>query len=151
MYYQVLNLTHTLSVTQPRQPALHSYPYCLVWCGSAAPGERHCHTWATTLPRLKWLLGLGVLIPFPFLPNVSLLSPTHSARPRTEECPSLSPPLVTLSSQAFPLIYPSILERKRSQTWLESRSFDSPTQKSTWFTFWPVVVFITLGALLLAG
>ena len=50
-----------------------------------------------------------------------------------------------------PLIFPSILERKRSQTQLESRSFDSPTQKSTWFTFWPAVVFITLGALLLAG
>ena len=63
-------------------------------------------TWATALPWLKWPLGLGVLIPFPFLPNISLLSPTHSAHLRTEECPSLSPPLVTLSSQAFSLDFP---------------------------------------------
>ena len=50
-----------------------------------------------------------------------------------------------------PLISPSILERKRSQTQLESRSFDSPTQKSTWFTFWLAGVFVTLGAWLLAS
>ena len=33
------------------------------------------------------------------------------------------------------VISPSVLERKRRQSQLESRSTDSPTQKSTWFTF----------------
>ena len=33
------------------------------------------------------------------------------------------------------MISPSILERKRCQTRLESRFTDSPTQKSTWFSF----------------
>jgi hypothetical protein len=65
--------------------------------------------------------------------------------------PSLSPPLVTLSSQASPLISPSIFERKRSQKWLESRSTDSQSLKSTWFMFWLVVVFVTVEACLLAG
>ena len=37
----------------------------------------------------------------------------------------------TLNSQAFPLISPSILERKRCQTRLESRSTDFQTLKST--------------------
>ena len=114
--------------------------------------ERYCHAWAAALLWLKWPLeGRGVFILFPFLPTSLPFFPNGSVRPKTEKCSSLSPPLVTLSSQASPLISPSILERKMSQTRLESRSFDFPTQKSTWFTFWSVVVFITLGALLLAG
>ena len=67
--------------------------------GTATLEPRYCRNL-----RDRW--GWVVLIPFPFLPNVSLLSLTHSARPRTEECPSLSPPLVTLSSQAFSLDSP---------------------------------------------
>ena len=51
--------------------------------GTAALKPWHCRDLSD-----RW--GWGVLIPFSFLPNVSLLSPTHSARPRTEECPSLS-------------------------------------------------------------
>ena len=112
--------------------------------------ERHCYSWATALPQLNWPLGLEVFIPFPSSSNGSPSSPTVQF---VEEHKSalLSPPLVTLSSQASPLIFPSIIERKWSQTWLESRSFHSPTIKSTWFTFWPAVVFVTLGAWLLAG
>jgi hypothetical protein len=41
----------------------------------------------------------------------------------------------TLSSQATPLISPSILEREGAKTWLERRSTDSPSQKSIWFVF----------------
>ena len=86
-----LNLTHTSSVTQPRQPTLHSYPCYLAWCGSAAPRERHYRTWAATLPGLKWSLGLGGTYIFSLPPQrLSSLSPTHSARPTTKECPSLS-------------------------------------------------------------
>ena len=67
--------------------------------GTAALETRHFHDLSD-----RW--GWGVLIPFPFLSNVSLLSPTHSAHLRIEECPSLSSPLVTLSSQAFSLDFP---------------------------------------------
>jgi hypothetical protein len=57
----------------------------------------------------------------------------------------------TLSSQATPSIPPLILERKGAKTQLESSSTDFQSQKSIWFTFWLAVVFVTLGALLLAG
>ena len=114
--------------------------------------ERHYCTKAAALPRLKWPLeGRGVFILFPFVSNVSLFFPNGSIRPKTEKCSSLSPPLVTLSSQASPLIFYQSLREKRSQTRLESRSLDFPTQKSTWFMFWLAVVFITLWPLLLAG
>ena len=148
MCYQVLNPTHISLVSQPRQPTLHPYPCCLAYCGRAATRERHYHRAA--LPWLKWPLGAGGIYTFPFLSNVSLLSLNRLVRPRTKKCSSLSPPLVNLSSQASPLIFPLILERKRCQTRLESRSTDFQTLKSTWFTFWPAVVFVTLGAWLLA-
>ena len=38
---------------------------------------QHYRTWAMALPRLKWPLGLGVLIPFP-LPPQHLSSLSHS-------------------------------------------------------------------------
>ena len=81
----------------------------------------------------------------------SCFFPNGSDRRKTQKCSLLSPPLVTLSSQASPLISPSILERKRCQKWLESSSTDSQILKNIWFTFWPVVVFVTLRAWLLAG
>ena len=130
--YQVLYLTPTSSVTQPRQLALHSYPCCLALCGSAAPGERHCRTWATTLLWLKWSLGARGIYTFPLpLQHLSSLSELFSSPNNRKVLISLSPPLVTLSSQASPLISPSILERKRFQTRLESRSTDSQSLKST--------------------
>ena len=112
--------------------------------GTAALEPWHCHD-------LSDSSGLGGIYTFPFLSNVSLLSLNHSIRPRIEKCSSLSPPSVTLCSQASPLISPSILKRKRCQTRLESISTDSQSLKSTWFTFWPAVVFVTLGAWLLAS
>ena len=152
MCYQVLNLTHTSLVTQPRQSTLHSYPCCLAWCGSATPRERHCRTWATALPWLKWPLGIGDIYTFPPSSPMSLFLPQlFSSWENRKVLFSLSPPLVTLSSQASPLIFPSIIERKRCQTQLESRSTDFQTLKSIQFTFWLAVVFVTLGAWLLAG
>ena len=141
----MLKHTHASSDSQSRQSTLHSYPCCLAWCGTAALEPRHCHDLSD-----RW--GLGVFIPFPFLPNGCLPLLPHSSSSKTERSLSLSfPPLVTLSPQANPLISPSILERKGLKTRLESSSIDFSTQKSTWFIFWPVVVFVTLGAWLLAS
>ena len=71
----------------------------------------------------RW--GLGVFIPFLFLPNGYLLPPAYSSTPKTEKEPPLSlPPLVTLSPQANPLISPSIIERKGSKTRLKSSSIE---------------------------
>ena len=111
--------------------------------GTAALEPRHCHDLSE-----RWKARGCLYFSHP-LQCLSLL-PTVQFDQNIAECSSPSPPLVTLSSQASPLISPSIIERKRSQTRLESRSTDFPTLKSIWFTFWPVVVFITLGALLLA-
>ena len=143
MCYQLLKHTHASSDSQPRQSTLHSYPCCLAWYGTAALEERHYRDLSD-----RW--GLGVFIPFPFLPNGTLHLLSHSRSSKTESSPSLLP-LVTLSPQANPLIFPSILERKWSKTRLKSSSINFSTQKSTWFTFWPAVVFVTLGAWLLAG
>ena len=96
----------------------------------------------------RW--GLGVYIPFPFIPNGNLPLLPHLSTSKAEQ-EFLLPPLLTSSPQANPLISPSILEEKWSQTRLESSSINFPNLKSTWFTFWPAVVFVTLGAWLLAG
>jgi hypothetical protein len=96
-----------------------------------------------------WGLG-GIYIPFPFLSKGNLPLLPHLSMSKVEQELSL-PPLLTSSVQANPLISPSILEEKGSQTRLESSSIDFPTLKSTWFMFWLVVVFITLGAWFLAG
>ena len=106
--------------------------------GTAALEPRHCRDLSD-----RW--GLGVFIPFPFLPNGCLPLLPHSSSSKTVRSLSL-PPLLTLSPQANSLISPSILERKGSKTRLESSSIDSQTQKSTWFMFWPTVVFVTLRA-----
>ena len=108
--------------------------------------ERHYHTWATALPWLKWPLGArGYLYLSPSSPTSLSASLTVQFKQKQKSA-SLSPPLVTLSSQGSLLISPSILKRKRCQTRLESRSTNSQTLKSTWFMFWPAVVFVTLGA-----
>ena len=110
--------------------------------GTAA--ERHYRTWATVLPRLKWPLGVrGYLYPSSSSPMSLFLLLLISACLNKKGALSL-PPLLTSSPQANPLISPSILEGKRSKTRLESSSIDSPTQKSTWFMFWPAVVLLLL-------
>ena len=136
MCYQVLKQTHLSSDSQPRQSILQSYPCCLAWCSTAAIELRHCRDLND-----RW--GLGVFIPFPFLPNGSLPLLPYSSSSKIERGLSL-PPLLTSSPQVNPLIFPSILEGKRSKTRLKSSSIDPPTQKSIWFTFWPAVVFVTL-------
>ena len=117
--------------------------------GTAA--VRHYRTWTTALPWLKWPLGLGGTYTFS-LPLQHLSSLAHSFSSfKNRRVPFSLLHWWPWAPKHSPLISPSIFERKRSQIQLESKSFDSPTQKSTWFTFWPVVVFITIGALLLAS
>ena len=144
MCYQVLKHTHASSDSQPRQSTLHSYLYYLVWCGTAALEQRHCRDSSD-----HW--GLGGIYTLSFPPqrfSVSSFSLQHAQN----RAGALSlPPLLTSSPQANPLISLSILKGKGSKTRLESSSIDSPTLKSTWFKFWLVVVFVTLGAWLLAG
>ena len=115
---------------QPRQPAQHSFiPCCLDWCGSVAPEERHCHR--ATLPQIGrgttvTYLTVGsreVFIPLPHPQNgllIHLVVQTDTALLSTHFLSLLHwcPKALKLSL----VISPSILERKRSQTRLESRS-----------------------------
>jgi hypothetical protein len=124
---------------------------------------RQCCTWreavphpgttalSVALPHLSDRWEAGGIYTFPCPPQrLSLL--LQRFRP-TKNRPELSFFLHwhTLSSQATPLIPPSILERKGAKTRLEISSTDFQSQKSIWFTFLPTVVFVTLGALLLAS
>ena len=94
---------------------------------------------------------LGGIYTFPLSPQWYSASSSSLQHAQNRKGALSLPPLVTLSPQANPLISPSILERKGSKTRLESSSTDFPTLKSIWFVFWPTVVFVTLGAWLLAG
>jgi hypothetical protein len=94
-------------------------------------------------------LRAGGIYTFPCPPQPSLLLQRFTWL-KIDQSSSLFLYWHTLSSQATPLISPSILERKGVKTRLESSSTDSQSQKSIWFTFWPTVVFVTLGALFLA-
>ena len=78
----------------------------------------------------RW--GWGYIYTFPFLLNRTSSLLPHFSIPKTKQelCLSLNP-LLTSSPQANPLISPSILEEKGSQTRLESSSIDSQTLKST--------------------
>ena len=131
-------------------PSVQSYTYILSFIAKTASTSllplmsslvRQCHTWREALPQsgtvalepchyhdLSDHWGLGGIYTIPLPPQrLSLLpQPFISCRNR-KLLLSLSPPLVTLSSQASPLISSSILERKRCQTRLESKSTDSQT------------------------
>ena len=130
MCYQVLKHTHASLDSQPRQSTLHSYPYCLAWCGTAALEERHYRS--ASLPYLSrgttatqvTVGGWGYLYPSPSFPTVLYLFFLTLAHPKQRRS-SLSSSIVDLKSQANSLISPSILERKRCQTRLESGSTDS--------------------------
>ena len=80
-------------------------------------------------------------------PAPFFLTSAHSKQSRS----SLSHSIVDLKPPSKSIDFPLILEGKGSKTQLESSSIDYSTLKSIWFTFWSAVVFITLGALLLAG
>ena len=112
--------------------------------GTAALEPRHCRDLSD-----HW--GLGGIYTLPFPPQWLFFSFSSLQLAQNRKGALSLPPLLTLSPQANLLISPSILERKGSKTRLESSSIDSLTQRSTWFMFWLAVVFVTLGAWLLAG
>ena len=114
--------------------------------GTAALKPRHCHDLSD---RWGWG-GIYTLPPQRLSSSFCSFQLIQNRKWALSLSPSL-PPLVILSPQANPLISPSILEKKGSKTRLESSSIDFQTLKSTWFTFWPAVVFVTLGAWLIAG
>jgi hypothetical protein len=78
----------------------------LAWCGTATLEAWHCRTQVT-------VGGQGVFIHLPVLPNSLSFFHLNSDRRNKKVLASLSSPLVTLSSQASPFIFPSILERKK--------------------------------------
>ena len=79
--------------------------------------------------------GLGGIYTLP-LPPQWLSASSFSLQHVQNRAGALSlPSLLTSSPQANPLISPSILKEKGSQTRLESSSINFPTLKSTWFTF----------------
>ena len=109
----------------------------VVWTGAALP---HLKRGTTALEPRHWRdlsdrWGLGVFIPFPFLPNSSLPLLPHFSTPKIEQELSLSPSIVDLKPPSKSIDFPIILEGKGSKTRLESSSIDSLTLKSTWFTF----------------
>jgi hypothetical protein len=119
MCNQALNLTLKHPQSSPRQLAQHSFISCwLAWCGSVTPKARlcciaalaHCHDLSNHRDQGRYLylsLTLTTVLFFaqPFRPIKSnwVLSLLHW-------CPKA----LKLSL----MIFPSILKRKRSQTWL---------------------------------
>ena len=98
----------------------------------------------------RW--GLGGIYTFPLPPNGNLLSSSSLQHVQNRAgALSLSHSIIDLKTPSKSIDFPIILEGKGSKTRLESSSIDSPTLKSTWFMFWLAIVFVTLGAWLLAG
>ena len=109
-----------------------SYPCCLAWCGTAALEPRHCRDLSD-----RW--GLGGIYTLP-LPPQQLSASSSSLQHAQNRVGALSPSIVDLKPPSKSIDFPSIFEGKGSKTRLESSSIYSPTLKSTWFTFWSVVI-----------
>ena len=133
------------------QDSLHFTLTLTVLRGAALPhlkrgtaAVRHCHTWARALLWLKWLLGLGGIYTLP-LPSQRYYASSSSLQHTKNRAWALSlPPLLTSSPQANPLISPLILEKKGSQTQLESSSIDFPTPRALGSHFGRRLCFLLL-------